>query len=62
MGQTIRTLTCSAMVVEPHDDWQIAVGVAQDDVTEATPFEDILPVRPLAPAGVPVLYEIDLLG
>lgn len=62
IGQTIRTLTCSAKGVEPHDDWAIAVGVRADDVTEATVFEDILAVRPLAPAGVAVLYEIDLHG
>lgn len=60
IGQTIRTLTCSAMGVEPHDDWQIAVGVRVADVTDGTVFEDIMAVRPLAPAGVAVLYEIDL--
>jgi hypothetical protein len=62
IGQTVRTLTCSATGVEPHDDWQIAVGVKAAGVTDETVFEDILAVRPLAPAGIAVLYEIDLAG
>jgi hypothetical protein len=60
VGQTIRTLTCSAMGTEPHDDYSIAIGIAEADVTDATVFEDIMAVRPFAPAGVAVLYEIDL--
>lgn len=60
IGQTVRTLTCSATGVEPHDDYSIAIGVRMAEVTDATVFEDILAVRPLSPAGIAVLYEIDL--
>lgn len=60
IGQTVRTLMCNATGVVPSDDWTVAVGVAQADVTDDTVFEEILAVRPLAPAGVVVLYEIDL--
>ncbi len=62
IGQTIRTLTCSATGVEPHDDYGIAVGVHMADVTDDTTFEDIMAVRPLVPAGVAVLYEVDISG
>lgn len=62
IGQTVRTLMCNATGVVPHDDMMIAVGVGVSDVTDDTVFEEILAVRPLAPAGVAVLYEIDLQG
>lgn len=59
IGQTVRTLTVTAIPgIVPADDDRIAVGVAVagDDATWA----EIAEVRPLAPAGVAVLYEIDL--
>ncbi|WP_240233612.1 hypothetical protein [Devosia lacusdianchii] len=62
IGQTVRTLMCSATGVVPSDDWTIAVGVGVADVTDDTVFEEIMAVRPLAPAGIAILYEIDLAG
>lgn len=59
IGQTVRTLTATAEPgIEPHDDDTIAVGVS--DGATATEWLEIAAVRPLAPAGVAVLYEIDL--
>jgi hypothetical protein len=60
IGQSVRTLMCNATGVVPSDDYTIAVGVKAADVTEDTVFEEILAVRPLSPAGVAVLYELDL--
>ncbi|MCF3934343.1 hypothetical protein L1787_13080 [Acuticoccus sp. M5D2P5] len=59
--RTVRTLLVNANSgVAPSDDDMIALGVAADDVEPETPFEAIDAVRALAPAGIAVLYEIDL--
>ena len=65
IGQTKRTITISgAAGVVPSDDDKIILGQALDYVdaeTDATlAWEEIMAVRALAPAGVAVLYEIDL--
>jgi hypothetical protein len=48
----------------PSDDDKIILGQALDYVDEETDaglaWEEIMAVRPLAPAGVAVLYDIDL--
>ncbi|MEF2073488.1 hypothetical protein [Consotaella aegiceratis] len=62
IGQTRHTLTVSAAGVKPLKSDTVAVGFAAADVTADTPFAAILAVRPLAPAGVAVLYEIDLVS
>ena len=65
IGQTKRTITISgAAGIAPTDDDTIAEGVAltfvdeADDATHA--WQEIMAVRPLAPAGIAVLYEVDL--
>lgn len=61
IGQTVRTLTTTAVPgIVPSDDDTIAVGVS--DGASATEWLEIAAVRPLAPAGVAVLYEIDLVS
>lgn len=60
IGVTKRTLTIDATGVTPLKSDTIAVGVAPADVAEDTTFEEIIAVRPLAPGGVALLYELDL--
>jgi len=60
--QTLRTLMVSAVGAGPNKGQQIAVGVAETDVTEDTVWNEIAEVRPLAPVGVAVLYEVDLVA
>ncbi len=60
--QTLRTLTISATGQAPAKGQQIAVGVTADDVTNSTKWSEIAEVRPLSPAGVAVLYEVDLVA
>lgn len=59
-GVQKRTLTIDATGVAPLKSDTIAVGVAPADVAEDTTFEEIIAVRPLAPGGVALLYELDL--
>lgn len=65
IGMTKRTITISgAAGIAPTDDDTIAEGLALtfvDETDDAThPWQEIMAVRPLAPAGVAVLYELDL--
>jgi hypothetical protein len=65
IGQTKRTITISgAAGIAPTDDDTIAEGVALtfvDEADDAThPWHEIIAVRPLAPAGIAVLYELEL--
>ena len=60
VGTTRRTLTAGALGVVPLKQHRVAVGIKAEDATEASPWEEILEVRPLSPAGTAVLYEIDL--
>jgi len=60
IGKTIGTLTLSATGVEPKQGEQIAVGVAMADVTNDTLFQTIAEVRPLAPGGVALSYDVDM--
>ena len=60
IGITKRTLTINATGVEPLKSDLIAVGVAPGDVTSETVFEEILAVQHVAPAGVALLYELEL--
>jgi hypothetical protein len=60
IGVQKRTLTIDATGVAPLKSDVIAVGVAPDDVTSDTAFEEILAVKPLAPAGTVLLYELSL--
>ncbi|HEX5933591.1 MAG TPA: hypothetical protein VFY63_05460 [Pseudorhizobium sp.] len=61
IGQTRHTLTVTADPdAVPMKSHKVAIGVMAEDVAEDTAFVEILEVRPLSPAGVPVLYDIDL--
>lgn len=60
VGQAQRRLMIDATGVQPLKSDVIAVGVAMEDVDAGTVFEEIVEVRPLSPAGVPVMYEIML--
>ena len=65
IGMTKRTLTISgAAGVVPSDDNEIILGEAltyvDDDADAAVEWQEVISVRPLAPAGVTVLYAIDL--
>lgn len=65
IGETKRTITISgAAGVVPSDDDRIILGqtlvYVDKNTDEALPWQEIVAVRPLAPAGVAVLYELDL--
>ncbi|HEV7435342.1 MAG TPA: hypothetical protein VGO22_10785 [Pseudorhizobium sp.] len=61
IGQTRHTLTVTADPdAVPMKSHQVAVGVKAEDVGADTAFVEIIEVRPLAPAGVAVLYELDI--
>lgn len=67
IGQTKRTITISgAAGVVPSDDDRIAEGITAEQATAAgdaaVAWQEIAEVRPLAPGGVVVLYEIDLVS
>lgn len=66
IGQTKRTITISgAAGVVPSDDDRIAEGITAEQATaagdDAVAWQEIAEVRPLAPAGIAVLYECDLI-
>lgn len=64
IGETKRTVTISgAAGVVPHDDDDIALGVTKAEVEadpDAVNWHGIEMVKPLAPAGVAVLYDLVL--
>lgn len=60
VGVQKRTLTIDATGIAPLKSDRIAVGVAPGGVTEQTAFEEILAVRPLAPGGTALLFELEL--
>lgn len=61
VGETRRTLTVGTDAgVVPSKADKIAVGITAEEATEGSAWHEIAEVRPLAPAGVAVLYEIDL--
>ena len=67
IGQTKRTVTISgAAGVVPSDDDRIVLGMTEAQVTDAgdanVAWQEIENVKPLAPAGVAVLYEVMLVA
>lgn len=60
VGIKRRTLTVDAAGVAPLKSDTIAVGVRIADVDAGTGFEEIVSVTPVAPAGVALMYEIEL--
>ncbi|MAN65360.1 hypothetical protein [uncultured Hyphomonas sp.] len=57
-----RTLMVSATGTAIEDEDMIAVGIAAEDASEATQWETIKEVRPVAPAGVVVYYSLVIDG
>lgn len=63
IGQTRHTLTVTADPdAVPMKSHQVAIGVKAQDATETSAWVEIAEVRPLSPAGVAVLYELDLVN
>lgn len=61
IGMTKRTITISgAAGIAPTDDDTIAEGIEAADASESSAWQEIVAVRPLAPAGIAVLYELEL--
>jgi hypothetical protein len=60
IGVQKRTLTIDATGVQPIKSDTIACGVAPGDVDGNTAFEEILAVKPLAPGGTALLFELEL--
>lgn len=63
IGQTRHTLTVTADGdAVPMKSHQVAIGVKAEDVAADTAWIEIEEVKPLAPAGIAVLYEITLVS
>lgn len=61
--QDQRTLTVTAVEgIEPLPSQKIAIGITADLADEDSDWQEIDDVRPLAPAGIAVLYKIDLVS
>lgn len=61
IGQTKHTLTVTAQAdAVPLKSYRVALGVTAEEASEASQWVEIAEVRPLAPAGFPVLYDLDL--
>ena len=61
IGMTKRTITISgAAGIAPTDDDTIAEGIEAADASESSAWQEIVAVRPLAPAGIAVLYELEI--
>lgn len=63
IGQTKHTLTVTAKAeAVPLKSYRVALGITAEEASEASRWVEITEVRPLAPAGVAVLYDIDLVN
>lgn len=61
VGQTRHTLTVTAKTdAAPLKSYRVALGITAEEASEASQWVEIAEVRPLAPAAVAVLYDIDL--
>ncbi|MBU1306336.1 MAG: hypothetical protein KKF33_12570 [Alphaproteobacteria bacterium] len=61
IGMTKRTITIlGAAGIAPTDDDTIAEGTEAADADENSAWKEIVKVMPLAPAGIAVLYELEL--
>jgi hypothetical protein len=61
IAKTKHTLTVTAKPdAIPLKSHKLAIGVDAEDATEDSQWVEIAEVRPLSPAGVAVLYDIDL--
>lgn len=63
IGQAKHTLTVTAKAdAVPLKSYRVALGVTAETASDASQWVEIAEVRPLAPAGVAVLYDIDLMS
>ena len=63
IGQTMHTLMVTADGgTVPLKSHKIALGVLVADASESSAWVEIAEVRPLSPAGIAVLYELDLVS
>lgn len=61
IDMTTRTLMVNATgPIVPDDGYSVAIGIAAGDATESSDWIAIKEVRTLAPAGVALMHEIDL--
>lgn len=61
IGQTRHTLTVNADPdVVPLKSHSVAIGITADEASDSSAWLAVLEVRPLAPTGIAVLYEIDI--
>ena len=60
VGRTDTILLVDATGEEPLRSDTIAIGVAPTQVDGDTTFHDIASVEPVAPGGVPLMYEVTL--
>lgn len=61
IGQTKHTLTVTAKAdAVPLKSYRVVLGITADQASEESQWVELLEVRPLAPAGIPVLYDLDL--
>lgn len=63
IGQTVTTITVNATAgVVPSKSDSIALGITADEADESSAWIAIDEVRELKPAGVALLYDIDIIG
>ncbi len=61
IGQTRHTLTVTADPdAVPLKSHTVAIGITAEQADESSAWIEVVEIRPLAPAGVAVLYEIDV--
>lgn len=61
IGQTRHTLTVTADPdIVPLKSYRVSLGITAEEASEESQWVELLEVRPLAPAGIAVLYEVDL--
>jgi hypothetical protein len=63
IGQTKHMLTVTADPdAVPLKSYKVALGITAEEASESSAWVELLNVKPLSPAGVPVLYELDLIS
>lgn len=61
IGQTRHTLTVNAdPQAIPLKSYTVALGITAEEASESSTWVEIIEVRPTAPAGVVLLYDMDL--
>jgi hypothetical protein len=61
IGQTKHTLTVTADPdAVPLKDHKVAIGITAEQASESSAWVDIVEVRPVKPAQIAVMYELDI--